>query len=186
MRVTDKVSIDKSILINVLQKCGVSFGESRITTTRVNGEVVITRTSDIAGELLCERGDESQPVREVRPTPRRLPFYIPQEVKEARVNWEVLYPKTRWAVYALAGHNVYHPRKFGECLLSSSTQAGLCENKYKIIDVTEFTRDAAVAEFLRLSREHEKVRLFGISHDARLVNASGTFDVNKYLFICVY
>ena len=186
MRVTDKVSIDKSILIDTLRKCGVSFGESSTTSTQVDGEVVITRTSDIEGELLCERGDESQPVREVWPTPRRLPFYIPQEVKEARVNWEVLYPKTQWAVYALAGHNLYHCREFFECLDRSHVQARLCENKYKIIDVTEFTQDAAEAEFLRLSREHEMVRLYGISQGAWLVNASGTFDVSKYLFICVY
>ena len=186
MRVTDKVSIDKSILINVLQTSGVSFRESRDTITRTNGELVITHTSDIEGELLCERGDESQPVREVKHTHRHSPFFIPQEAKEVRLNWEVLYPKTQWAVYALSRFTTCTSRDFGDFLDRASVSAGLCKNKYKIIDVSEFTPDAAVAEFLRLSREHELVRLYGVSQEAWLVSAFGTRDIVKHLFICIY
>ena len=186
MRVTDKVSVDKSILINVLQTSGVSFGESRNTITRTDGEIVITHASDIEGELLCERGDESQPVREVKGAHNNSPFFIPQEVKEARLNWEVLYPKTQWAVYALSTFTMCSYRDFSDFLDRSSIGAGLCENKYKIIDVSEFTPDAAVALFLSLSREHERVRLYGMSQDARLVTASGTRTIVKHLFICIF
>ena len=186
MKITDKVGIDKSILINVLQTAGVSFGESRVTSTAIDGEIVITRTSDIKGELLCERGDESQPVRSVKCTHRRSPFFIPQEVKKAHLNWEVLYPKTQWAVYALSGFTACRHRDFGDFLDRASVGEGLCENKYKIIDVSEFTPDAAVAALLRLSREHETVRLYGVSPDARLVVASGTRSIVKHLFICIF
>ena len=185
MKITDKVSIDKSILINVLQSAGASFGESRIESYTDDGEEVITLTSDIEGELLCERGDESQPARTIRLTPRHLPLFIPQEVKEARLNWEVLYPKTQWPVYASTKSATCYYWGFRDHLLRDVVRAGLCENKQKIIDVSEFTPDAAVAEFLRLSREHERVRLYGISQDARLVVASGTQDIVKHLFICI-
>ena len=186
MRVTDKVSIDNSILINVLQSAGASFGEPHTKAYIDDGEVVITLTSDIEGELLCERGDESRPVRMIQLTHRHLPLFIPQEVKEARLNWEVLYPKTQWAVYALTKSIGCYYEGFRNYVDRDVVRAGLCKNKHKIIDVSEFTPDAAVAELLRLSREHETVRLYGISQDARLVVASGTRDIVKHLFICIY
>ena len=186
MRVTDKVSIDKSILINVLQCAGASFGGSHTKAYTDGGEVVITRTSDVEGELLCERGDESRPVRMIQLTQRHLPLFIPQEVKEARLNWEVLYPKTQWAVYALSKSTTCYYEKFRDYVDRDVVRVGLCENKHKIIDVSEFTPDAAVAELLRLSREHEMVRLYGITQDARLVVDSGTRGIVKRLFICIY
>ena len=186
MKITDKVSIDKSILINVLQTSGVSYGEPYTSVDTADGEMVITLTSDIEGELLCERGDESQPVHTVQLSHRHLPLFIPQEVKEARLNWEVLYPKTQWAVYALAESASCYYDGFRDYLQRDVVRVGLCENKHKIIDVSEFTPDAAVGEFLRLSREHETVRLYGISPEARLVVAFGTRDITKYLFICIF
>ena len=75
---------------------------------------------------------------------------------------------------------------FHDYLSRDGVRVRLCENKHEIIDVSEFTSDAAVAEFLRLSREHETVRLYGIAQDARLVVASGTQDIVKHLFICIY
>ena len=185
MRVTDKVSIDNQILINVLQSAGVSFGGHYTKTYNADGEVVITLTSDIEGGLLCERGDESQLVRTIQLTHRHWPLFIPQEVKEARLNWEVLYPKTQWAVYALTKSTMCYHEGFCDYLYRDVVRVGLCENKHKIIDVSEFTPDAAVAELLRLNREHV-VRLYGISKDARLVVASGTRDIVKHLFICIY
>ena len=185
MRVTDKVSIDNRILINVLQSAGESFGEPYTRAYNADGEEVITLTSDIEGGLLCERGDESQPARTIQLSRRHGPLFIPQEVKEARLNWEVLYPKTQWAVYALTKSAECYYEGFRAYLSRDAVRVGLCENKHKIIDVSEFTPDAAVAEFLRLSREHE-VRLYGISQDARLVIASGTQDIVKHLFICIY
>ena len=186
MRVTDKVSIDNRILINVLQRAGATFREPHTNAYNADGEVVITLTSDIDGGLLCERGDESQPARTVQLTRRHWPLFIPQEVKEARLNWEVLYPKTQWAVYALAKSTSCHYDGFRDYLCRDVVRVGLCENKHKIIDVSEFTPNAAVAEFLRLSREHEMVQLYGISPGARLVVASGTQDIVKHLFICIY
>ena len=186
MRVTDKVSIDNQILINVLQSAGASFEEPYTKAYTAGGEVVITLTSDIEGGLLCERGDESQPARTIQLTHRHWPLFVPQEVKEARLNWEVLYPKTQWAVYALTKSTSCYYESFRDYLGRDAVRVGLCENKHKIIDVSEFTPDAAVAEFLRLSREHE-VRLYGISQDARLVMPSGTQGVViKHLFICIY
>ena len=186
MRVTDKVSIDNRILINVLQRAGVSFGESHTNDYNADGEEVITLTSDIEGELLCERGDESQPARMIQLTRRHWPLFIPQEVEEARLNWEVLYPKTQWAVYALTKSTSCYYRRFRDYLGRDAVRVGLCENKHKIIDVSEFTPTAAVAEFLRLSREHETVRLYGVSQDACLGIASGAQDIIKHLFICIY
>ena len=186
MRVTDKVSIDKSILINVLQSAGRSYGEPYTRAHNADGEVVITRTSDVEGELLCERGDESRPVRMVQLTQRHWPLFIPQGYEEARLNWEVLYPKTQWAVYALTKSTTCYYERFRDYVDRDAVRVGLCENKHKIIDVSEFTPDAAVAEFLRLSREHETVRLYGIDQDARLVVDSGTQDIVKHLFICIY
>ena len=186
MRVTDKVSIDKSILINVLQNAGRSYWEPYTKAHNADGEVVITLTSDIEGELLCERGDESQPVRTIQLTHRHSPLFIPQEVKEARLNWEVLYPKTQWAVYALTKSPTCYFGGFRDYIARDVVRVGLCENKHKIIDVSEFTPNAAVAEFLRLSREHDMVLLYGISQDARLVVASGTQNIVKHLFICIY
>ena len=186
MRVTDKVSIDNRILINVLQSARATFGRPYTRAYKDDGEVVITLTSDIEGELLCERGDESQPARTVRFSRRHLPLFIPQEVKEARLNWEVLYPKTQWAVYALTKSTPCYYEGFRDYLGRDFVRVGLCENKHKIIDVSEFTPTAAVAEFLRLSREHEMVRLYGVSQDARLVVASGTQAIIKHLFICIY
>lgn len=186
MRVTDKVSIDNRILLNVLQSAGASFGEPYTRACNADGGVVITLTSDIEGELLCERGDESQPVRTVQFSRRHWPLFIPQEVKEARLNWEVLYPKTQWAVYALTKSTTCYYDGFRDYLYRDAVRVGLCENKHKIIDVSEFTPTAAVAEFLRLSGEHEMVRLYGISQDARLVIAFGPQDIIKHLFICIY
>lgn len=186
MRVTAKVSIDNWILINALQSAGVSFGVSYTESHNADGEVVITLTSDIVGGLLCERGDESQPVRPIRLSQRHLPLFIPQEVKEARLNWEVLYPKTQWAVYALTKSTSCYYERFRDYLGEDAVRVGLCENKHKIIDVSEFTPTAAVAEFLRLSREHEMVRLYGISQDARLAIAPGAQGIIKHLFICIY
>ena len=193
MRVTDKVSIDKSILINVLQSAGESFREPYTEAHNADGEVVITLTSDIEGELLCERGDESRPVRTIQLTHRHSPLFIPQEVKEVRLNWEVLYPKTQWAVYALTKSTTCYFGGFRDNLDRDAVRVGLCENKHKIIDVSEFTPNAAVAEFLRLSREHEMVRLYGVALVARLVVVSGTQvvisgtqDIVKHLFICIY
>ena len=185
MKITDKVSIDKSILINVLQTSGVSYGEPYTSVDTADGEMVITLTSDIEGELLCERGDESQPVHTVQLSHRHLPLFIPQEVKEARLDWEVLYPKTQWPVYALTKSATCHYWGLRDYLQRDVVRVGLCENKQKIIDVSEFTPDAAVAGFLRLSREHERVRLYGISQDARLVVTSGTQGIVKHLFICI-
>ena len=185
MRVTDKVSIDTSILINVLQNAGASFGESHTKSHNADGEVVITHTSDVEGELLCERGDESRPVRKIQLTRKHLPLFIPQEAKEARLNWEVLYPKTQWAVYALTKATTCWYAEFRDYVDWYAVRVGLCENKHKIIDVSEFTPDAAVAEFLRLSREHETVRLYGIAQDARLVVASGTQNIVTHLFVFI-
>ena len=186
MRVTDTVSIDKSILINALQSAGASFGESHTKAHTDDGEVVITRTSDVEGEISCERGDESRPVRMIQLTRRHLPLFIPQEVEEARLNWEVLYPKTQWAVYALSKSTTCYYEKFRDYVNRDVVRVGLCENKHKIIDVSEFTPDAAVAELLRLSREHETVRLYGIDQGAWLVVDSGTQAIVKHLFICIY
>ena len=186
MRVTDKVSIDNRILINVLQNAGGSFAEPYTKAHNADGEVVITLTSDIEGELLCERSDESQPVRTIQLTHRHSPLFIPQEVKEARLNWEVLYPKTQWAVYALTKATTCYYERFRDYVGRDAVRVGLCEDKHKIIDVSEFTPDAAVAELLRLSREHEMVRLYGVAQDARLVVDSGTQDIVKHLFICIY
>ena len=186
MRVTDKVSIDNRILINVLQSAGASFGESHTRAHHADGGEVITLTSDIEGGLLCERGDESQPARTVQFSRRHWPLFIPQEVKEARLNWEVLYPKTQWAVYALTKSSSCYYGKFRDYLRRDAVRVGLCENKHKIIDVSEFTPTAAVAEFLRLSREHETVLLYGVSQDACLDIASGTQGIVKHLFICIY
>ena len=186
MRVTDKVSIDKSILINVLRRAGALFEEPHTRTHTDNGEVVITRVSDVEGELLCERDDVSRPVRTVRLTQRHLPLFVPREVKEVRLNWEVLYPKTQWAVYALTKQTTCWYGGFRDSIARIAVHDGLFENKHKIIDVSEFTPDAAVAEFLRLSREHETIRIYGIAPDTRLVIASGTEEVVKYLFICIY
>ena len=186
MRVTDKVSIDNSILINVLQSAGASFGEPHTKAYTDGGEVVITLTSDIEGELLCERGDESRPVRMIQLTHRHSPLFIPQGYEEARLNWEVLYPKTQWAVYALSKSTTCYYEKFRDYVNRDVVRVGLCENKHKIIDVSEFTPRAAVEELLRLRREHETVRLYGITQDAWLVVDSGTQAIVKHLFICIY
>ena len=188
MNLNDKVHIDQSIILNVLEKSGVSLNTSDTERKIVNGEIVITRRCDIAGQILCEPVEDTHTIRPVQFGSRNAQFFIPQEVKEARVNWEVLFPRAHWPIYALSCVSSVGIEDFSLCLRSSLTQMALCKNTYRIIDVSDWDEVTAQEEYTRLLVEQNKVLMYGITKNAKLIrmDMDSGYPATKVLFICVY
>ena len=186
MNLNDKVHIDPSVILNVLEKSGTSLNVKCAENNFVGGEVVITSKCDVAGQILCERGDDTRDMRTVQFDFHRTPFFIPQEVKEARVNWEVLYPRAHWPIYALTrANNLWHT-EFSGWLNASQVRTGLCDNTHQIIDVSNWDAEVAKGEYVRLTLRHGAVSMYGVTEDTRLCSMDSAHSVIRPLFICIY
>ena len=187
MNLNDKVHIDPSVILNVLKKSGTSLNVKRIeNTVVVGGEVVITSKCDIAGQILCERGDDTRDMRAVHFDSRNTPFFIPQEDKEARVNWEVLYPRAHWPIYALTRANNLYYTDFSDWFNASQVGTGLCDNTHQIIDVSNWDAEVAKGEYVRLTVRHGAVSMYGVTEGAWLGSMASARPVIRPLFICIY
>ena len=188
MNINDKVHIDPAILISVLAKNGVALGRVHSDTKSSGGVITITTTTDAEGQLLCERGDDTRQMREVRYDSYTTPLLIPQETQTARLDWETLYPRAHWSAYALRRYHTYGGNDFLGCIETGSVQVGLCKNKHRIIDVSVYDPTSAQVEYHRLLSEHGVggVAMYGVSSDARLVSVASPRELIKPLFICIY
>ena len=187
MNLNDKVHIDPSVILNVLKKSGTSLNVKSVeNNVVVGGEVVITSRFDVAGQILCERGDDTRDMRVVQFDSRNTPFFIPQEDKEARVNWEVLYPRAHWPIYALTRANNLYYTDFSDWLNASQVGTGLCDNTHQIIDVSNWDAEVAKGEYVRLTARHGTVSMYGVTAEAWLGSMASARPVIRPLFICIY
>ena len=188
MNINDKVHIDPAILISVLAKNGVALGRTHSDTACSGGVMTITTTTDAEGQLLCERGDDTRQMREVRYDSYTTPLLIPQETQTACLDWETLYPRAHWPAYALRKYHTYYFNDFFGIIETGSVRVGLCKNKHRIIDVSAYDPTSARVEYNRLLGEHGVggLVMYGVSNDARLVSIASPRELLKPLFICIY
>ena len=186
MNINDKVHVDPAVLIGVLEKKGECFGKVTVDVSHIDGALVITIDTDIDGQLLCERGDDPRGMREVKYNPHNTPFFVPRERQQIRLDWETLYPRAHWPVYALAAYSTCHYSNFDNCLGQRRVRVGLAKNTYEIIDVSDSDMETAKAMYEQARVTNRPVAMYGVSADTRLVTAHATTETIKPLFICIY
>lgn len=186
MNINDKVHVDPAVLIGVLEKNGECFGKMTVDASHIDGALVITTDTDIDGQLLCERGDDPREMREVRYHFHNTPFLIPRERQQIRLDWETLYPRAHWPVYALAAYETCDYTYFTTCLEQHRVRVGLVKNTYEIIDVSDSDMETAKATYAQVRTMNGRTRVYGVGADARLVAAHATTEMIKPLFICIY
>ena len=186
MNINDKVHIDTAVLIGVLKKKGERFGETTVDSEQIDGALVISTVKDIDGQLLCERGDDPREMRKVKYDSHNTPFFVPRERQQTCLDWETLYPRTHWPVYALAAYSTCHYSHFDNCLEQHRVRVGLVENTYKIIDISDADMETAKAMYEQARITNRLVIMYGVSSDTRLVTAHAVPRMSKPLFICIY
>ena len=186
MNINDKVHVDTAVLIGVLEKKGERFGKTTVDAEHIDGALVISTVKDIDGQLLCERGDDPREMREVKYDSHNTPFFVPRERQQICLDWETLYPRTHWPVYALAAYETCHYAHFDNCLEQHRVRVGLVKNTYKIIDISDADMETAKAMYEQARITNGHVKMYGVSDGARLVTTQSASKIIKPLFICIY
>ena len=193
MNINDKVHVDPAVLIGVLEKRGECFGKITVDASHIDGALVITTDTDIDGQVLCERGDDPREMREVKYDFHNTPLLIPRERQQIRLDWETLYPRAHWPIYALAAYETCHYSDFVQNLALHRVRVGLVKNTYEIIDVSDSDMETAKATYAQVRVTNGRAIMYGVSAGAnlvaaraRLVAARATTEMIKPLFICIY
>ena len=186
MNINDKVHVDPAVLIGALEKNGEYFGKTTVDASHIDGALVITIDTDVDGQLLCERGDDPREMREVKYDSHNTPLLVPRERQQIRLDWETLYPRAHWPVYALAAYTTCRYSNFDTCLEQHRVRVGLVKNTYKIIDVSDSDMETAKAMYEQARITNKSAAMYGVSADTRLVAAHATTEMSKPLFICIY
>ena len=186
MNINDKVHVDTAVLIGALEKNGERFGKTTVDAEHIDGALVITTATDIDGQLLCERGDDPREMREVKYDSHNTPFLVPRERQQIRLDWETLYPRAHWPVYALAAYTTCKYDNFDSHLGQRRVRVGLVKNTYKIIDISDSDMETAKAMYEQACITNRSVAMYGVSAEARLTAAHATTKMIKPLFICIY
>lgn len=186
MNINDKVHVDTAVIIGALGKTGECFGKTTVDAEHIDGALVITTDTDIDGQLLCERGDNPCEMREVRYHSRNTPFFVPLERQQICIDWETLYPRAHWPIYALAAYETCRHDDFAQSLALHRVRVGLVKNTYEIIDVSDSDMETAKATYEQVRVTNGCVIMYGVSAGARLVAAHATIKMIKPLFICIY
>lgn len=186
MNINDKVHVDLAVLIGALEKRGECFGKITVDASHIDGALVITTDTDIDGQLLCERGDDPREMREVRYHSRNTPFFVPRERQQIRLDWETLYPRAHWPVYALAAYETCNYTYFTTCLEQHRVRVGLVKNTYEIIDISDSDMETAKATYEQVRVTNGCAIMYGVSAGATLVAAHAITKMIKPLFICIY
>ena len=186
MNINDKVHVDPAVLIGALEKNGECFGKITVDAAHIDGALVITIDTDVDGQLLCERGDDPREMREVKYDSHNTPLLVPRERQQIRLDWETLYPRAHWPVYALAAYTTCPYSNFDACLEQRRVRVGLVKNTYKIIDVSDSDVETAKAMYEQVRVTNRPTAMYGVSADTRLVAAHAAREMIKPLFICIY
>ena len=186
MNINDKVHVDTAVLIGALEKNGECFGKITVDAEHTGGALVITTAADIDGQLLCERGDNPCEMREVRYHSRNTPFFVPLERQQICIDWETLYPRAHWPIYALAAYETCRHNDFAQSLALHRVRIGLVKNIHKIIDVSDSDMETAKATYEQVRATSGSAIMYGVSAGASLVAAHATTKMIKPLFICIY
>lgn len=186
MNINDKVHVDPAVLIGVLKKRGECFGKMTVDASHIDGALVITTDTDIDGQLLCERGDDPREMREVKYDFHNTPLLIPRERQQIHLDWETLYPRAHWPIYALAAYETCRYTDFVQSLTLHRVRVGLVKNTYEIIDISDSDMETAKATYAQVRVTNGRAIMYGVSAGARLVTARATTEMIKPLFICIY